>query len=131
MDAMGNAAVVALVVANIALVIGWVVSGTQRVAEDLVGERRARYLALLTAVEKARHEGSSAAVEAQACVTAAEFVATDEMIDSGLIGRLVRTAAADDSTWAAARAAFLVAARHESQHNQAIRRWLRRRSLYG
>lgn len=131
---MDNAAVIALVVANIALVIGWLVSGTQRVAEDLVKERRTRYLALLTAVEKSRHASVAADADVgdvAACRTAAEFVATDKMIDSGLIARLAQSATADEGTWAAARAAFLVAARQESQHNQATRRWLRRRSLYG
>jgi len=124
-----NAGTVALIVTNIALIVGWVVSGTQRVAEDLVKARRDKYLALLSTVEKARREGAVA--DLRQCVTEAEFVATDQMIDSGLIERLALAQSANDSIWAEARAGFLVAARHEAQNNQAFRRRFRRKTLYG
>lgn len=126
----GTAGVLALVVANIALIVGWLVSGTQRVAEDLVKDRREKYLALVSALDQAR-AGEQPAAALQPLVTAAEFVASRQMLEFHLIDDLVAQRGADEAAWNRARAAFLVAARHESQNNQAIRRQLRRKAIYG
>lgn len=122
-------AVAALALTNLALLVGWVVSGTQRVTEELTTERRRAYMDLLVCAEAIRSKRSQPH-EIRPLAERAQFLASHEMFESGLIERLVSGIGADHG-WAKARSDFLRAARFESHHNTAIRRRVQRDSIYG
>jgi hypothetical protein len=50
-----TATVVTVAAGAIGLIVGWFVSGTQRVTEKLTDERRSSYLALLHAAEEVNY----------------------------------------------------------------------------
>lgn len=122
-------AVAALALTNMAILVGWLVSGTQRVTEELTKERRSAYSNLLVcalAVRAGRdHPPGLAELAARA-----EFVATPEMFRSGLIEQLVNSVM-DDQTWHDVHRHFVTAARFESHRNTATRRRLFRSAIYG
>lgn len=120
---------IALVVTQIALVVGWLVSGTQRVTEALTSERRAAYLELLSAADATRRGDHDSARLALA-VQRAEFVASDEMNEARLIHTLEQ-AAQDGERWPEARDRFFTAARFETQQNSATKRRRQRAEIYG
>lgn len=123
-------ALMALVATNLALIVGWLVSGTQRVAEELTKDRRTSYSELLCAalaVRNGRAEPSSLAEH----VERAEFVSSSQMRESRLIQHLEACVVADEPTWSDARARYMTAARFEAHHNQATRRRLSRSRIYG
>jgi len=117
-----------LAVTNLALVLGWVVSGTQRIGESLTSDRRSAYTNLLV-MATARRNGSDNEVPLQDAEERALLVASDQMFDARLIDRLVASARGGDD-WPAARASFLAAARFESQENSSLRRRFLRAQKY-
>lgn len=128
-DMEDTIAVAALALTNIALLVGWVVSGTQRVTEELTTERRSAYIDLLVCADAIRSSRSSPE-DIRPLEERALFLATQEMFDAGLIERLV-AGVADDKEWRLARSDFLRAARFESHHNTTVRRKLQQSRIYG
>ena len=118
----------ALALTNLALVLGWVVSGTQRIGESLTSDRRAAYANLLVTAA-ARRNGSDTEGLLQDAAERALLVASDQMFHARLIDRLVSSAGGGDD-WPAARASFLAAARFECQENSSLRRRFLRAKKY-
>lgn len=121
--------VIVLAATNVALIAGWIVTGTQRVSEALTTERRAAYADLFGAADAARL-GADEADSLVAATRRAEFLASSEMARSGLLERLASSADTGVG-WDGARVAFLKAARLETQENSAIRRRLHGYATYG
>lgn len=121
--------VIVLAATNMALIVGWIVTGTQRVTETLTTERRAAYAELLSAADAARL-GDVDADTLAAAIRRAEFLASSEMACSPLFERLA-SSAVTGRDWNRVRAAFFQAARFETQENSATRRRRHRSAIYG
>lgn len=123
-------AVVALLLTNVALIIGWVVAGTQRVTEELTRERRETYSELLCCARSVR-EGGKTPEDLASVVERAELVSSREMYWSKYIPHLEASAQAEEDEWSEARMFLFDAARFESLFNSSTRRLLHRSSVYG
>lgn len=117
-------AVVTLAAGAIGLIVGWFVSGYQRVTEALTEERRSAYLALLHAADEANDFPQANRKALERAVEDAEFICSNQMLNSGRIRKLL--AAVDSDTWKRERQQFIIVARYESQNNSY---WGRRRRL--
>lgn len=118
------AAVVTVAAGAIGLIVGWFVSGTQRVTEKLTEERRIAYLAFLHAADEANDYPQANRKVLERAAEDAEFICSDQMLNSGRIKKLL--AAVDTGTWKDERQQFVMVARYESQRNSY---WGRRRRL--
>ena len=116
------AAVATVAVGALGLIIGWFVSGYQRVTEKLTKERRIAYLMMLHAADDANDNPEADRRALERAATDAEFVSSDQMMNSGRIKKLL--AAVNSDTWTDERQRFIKVARYESQNNSY---WGRRR----
>ncbi|HEX2706049.1 MAG TPA: hypothetical protein VHM65_09845 [Candidatus Lustribacter sp.] len=119
----------ALALTNVALVLGWVISGYQRVSEELTRERRTAYADLLCAVQSARR-GERADANIADLAGRARLRSSPQMHASRILDDFVAAIHGDEATWERERSRFIEAARYESLVNSATRRWLRRSSVY-
>ncbi len=125
---MESLPVIALAVTNLALVIGWFVSGTQRVTETVTVERRKVYSDFIVCAREVR-KGGHPEPGIEELAQRAEVVASDEMLESKLIRRLEKSALSGDD-WERIRERFLTAARLESLQNSSRKRRLLRSAVY-
>lgn len=84
-------AVVALLLTNVAVIVEWVVSGTQRVTEELTRERRQTYSELLCHALSVR-KGGKPPEDLAAIVERAELVSSREMYWSKYVPHLEASA---------------------------------------
>jgi hypothetical protein len=91
------AAVVTVAAGAIGLIVGWFVSGYQKVTERLTEERRSTYLVLLHAADEANDFPQGNRKARERAVEDAEFICSDQMLRSGRIRKLL--AAVDTDTW--------------------------------
>jgi hypothetical protein len=123
------AAAVTVAVGAIGLIVGWFVSGYQRVTEQLTAERRTAYLELLDAAENANDDPEPNRDKLKHAAEHAEFVCSKQMLEHQRIEKLV--AAVDSGTWMHERQLFIAPARYESQVNSYWGRRIRWRTYAG
>jgi hypothetical protein len=116
------AAVATVAVGALGLIIGWFVSGYQRITEKLTKERRSAYLTLLHAADDANDNPETDRRALKRAAQDSEFICSDQMMDSGRIQKLL--AAVNSDVWTDERQRFIRVARYESQNNSY---WGRRR----
>jgi hypothetical protein len=116
------AAVVTVVAAAIGLIIGWFVSGYQKVTEKLTEERRSIYLTLLQKADEANENPQADRTALERAANDAEFICSKQMMNSGRIRKLLN--AVDSESWKNERKRFFTVARYESHNNSY---WGRRR----
>jgi hypothetical protein len=119
-----TAAIITVAAGAIGLIVGWFVSGSQRVEEKLTEERRSTYLAFLRAADEANVSLQDNRKALERAAEDAEFICSDQMLNSGRIRKLL--AAVGTGTWKDERQQFVMVARYESQRNSY---WGRRRRL--
>ena len=107
--------VVTVTVGLIGLIIGWHVTGYQKITEKLTDERRSAYLELLHAADEANITGGANQAELERTGVRAEFVCSRQMLKSGRINKLVR--AVNAKAWSDERELFLLVARCEGLNN--------------
>ena len=118
------AAVITVAAGAIGLIVGWFVSGNQRVTEKLTEERRSKYLEFLHAADEAYDSPQADRKALERAAEDAEFICSDQLLNSGRIRKLL--AAVDTGSWKYERQQFVMVARYESQTNSY---WGRRRRL--
>ena len=116
-------AVVTVLVGAIGLIVGWFVSGNQNITEKITEERRSAYLALIREADKANENPKTDRAALEHAATAAVFICSDQMMNSGRIEALLRAVATE--SWEAERALFFKVARYESLNNSQWGRHLR------
>ena len=122
------AAIVTVIVGIVGLIVGWLVSGYQNITEKLTEERRSAYLTLLQHADIANVNPKADRTELQRAAKDAEFICSDQMLNSGRISELLKAVGSD--SWVDERARFFKVARYESQNNSYWGRRRRRRD-YG
>lgn len=118
------AAVVTILVGAIGLIIGWFVSGYQKVTEKLTEERRSAYLTLLARASDANKNPNADRTALERAANDAEFICSNQMLNAGCISKLLR--AVDSESWEDERQRFFKVARYEGQNNSywgRCRRW--------
>lgn len=118
------AAVLTVAAGAIGLIVGWFVSGYQKITERLTEERRSAYLVLLHAADEANDFPQINRKVLERAAEDAEFVCSDQMLKSGRIRELL--AAVETGAWKNERQQFIIVARYEGQRNSY---WGRRRRL--
>ena len=121
-------AVVTVLVGAIGLIIGWFVSGYQKITEKLTEERRRAYLVLICEADKANENPKADRTALERAASDAEFICSNQMMKSGRIEGLVRAVAT--KRWGDERERFFKLARYESLNNSQWGRRLRWRD-YG
>jgi hypothetical protein len=119
------AAIITVIVGIVGLIVGWLVSGYQNITEKLTEERRSAYLALLRLADSANDNPEADRTELQRAAQSAEFVCSDQMLNSGRVNELLNAVGSDN--WTGERAQFFKVARYESQNNSYWGRRRRRR----
>lgn len=114
------------------VVIGWFVTGTQRVTEELTKERRQAYRELLAQTDDLRgwwtrdpalaqpprRPDPREVKELRRLASAAQLLSSEEMLSSGRLSSLIQAAVDDDASgYETARDEFLTAARLDSHRN--------------
>jgi hypothetical protein len=113
-------AVVSVAVGAAGVLVGWFVSGTQRVMEKLTEDRRRAYLELLLAADVVHRDGRQHGGTLQDCAAAARLLGSQRMHESRCITDLVRDVHEQD--WSTGpRAWFVDLARLETQRNSRTR----------
>jgi hypothetical protein len=121
-------AVITVLVGLTGLIIGWYVSGYQKVTEKLTEERRAAYLKLLREADKANQSPTADRAALESSAFDARFISSHQMMISGRIEALLKAVATEG--WEGERERFLWLARYESLNNSQWGRRLRWRE-YG
>jgi len=119
------AAIVTVIVGIAGLIVGWLVSGYQNITEKLTEERRSAYLTLLRLADSANGNPQADRAELQRAAQNAEFICSDQMLNSGRINELLKAVGSEG--WTYERARFFKVARYESQNNSYWGRRRRRR----
>ena len=119
------AAIVTVVVGIAGLIVGWLVSGYQNITEKLTEERRTAYLALLRLADSANENPKADRADLRHAAQDAEFICSDQMLNSGRISELLKSVGSGD--WTCERDRFFKVARYESQNNSYWGRRRRRR----
>jgi len=119
------AAIVTVIVGIAGLIVGWLVSGYQNITEKLTEERRSAYLTLLRLADSANDNPQADRAELQRAAQNAEFICSDQMLNSGRINELLKAVGSEG--WTYERARFFKVARYESQNNSYWGRRRRRR----
>jgi hypothetical protein len=88
-------AVVTILVGAIGLIIGWFVSGYQKITEKLTEERRRAYLVLICEADKANDNQKADRTALERAASDAEFICSNQMMKSGRIEELVRAVATE------------------------------------
>ena len=116
------AAVVTVLVGTICLIFGWLISGYQKITEQLTEERRGAYLTLLHAADDANKNPRADRTALERAANDAEFICSNQMMKAGRIKKLLE--AVNSESWENERERFFKVARYESQNNSY---WDRRR----
>lgn len=119
------AAIVTVVVGIAGLIVGWFISGYQNITEKLTEERRSAYLTLLRLADSANDDPKADRADLHHAAQNAEFICSEQMLDSGRISELLKSVGSGD--WTYERARFFKVARYESQNNSYWGRRRRRR----
>jgi hypothetical protein len=120
-----SVALLTAVVGLTGILVGWFVSGTQRVNEELTKERRAAYAKVLAGADAIRADRSVDIREFERAVLAGDFLSSRQMYESGRLRALLDRIGS--SEWQAELDWFRELARDETQKNSVTRRWLHRR----
>jgi hypothetical protein len=106
------------------LILGWMISGSQRVNENLTEDRRSAFVAMLLAADAAHADPGTDRKALDAAATQAAYVCSERLRRSTLIPALVTAVGSAD--WEQRRAAFIRVSRLESMFNAWLLRWWRR-----
>jgi hypothetical protein len=117
----------AAVVGLVGLVLGWMISGSQRVNEKLTEDRRSAFVALLLAADAAHADSGIDRKALDAAATHAAYVCSERLRRSTLIPGLLTAVGSGAAQFEQRRAAFIRVSRLESMFNAWFLRWWRRR----
>jgi hypothetical protein len=109
------------------LILGWMISGSQRVNVKLTEDRRSAFATLLLAADAAHADSGMDRKALDAAATQAAYVCSERLRRSTLIPSLVTAVGSGAADWEQRRAAFIRVSRLESMFNAWFIRWWRRR----
>ena len=115
-------AAVTVLVGATGLIIGWFVSGYQKITEKLTEERRSAYLTLLHEADNANKDPEVDRMALERAASDAEFICSNQMMKADRIRKLLKAVGSEH--WEDERERFFRVARYESQNNSY---WDRRR----